>query len=285
MNTKAILVSLLLIPAALGDQTFDGKNANPYAKPLVDGAKLSTKVTEVVYLMPENITKLIFPKPVDEVAVNTQVINITRNPTDSKENYLLLSPKVAKADVNMHIVMDGTTYTFRLIVGREMVNYRKTYTLQHSGTRTLPKVPALAPSEIHTVNLIRMMGQAMRDPNYAEIVQKDLYGSPQGRAYIWNSIQVTLQDAWHYLPQDVIILRIETYNPTSQAVYLSATQIEPYIANTKFSYLLVQQGTKVLLPDQTDVKYLFLQGYGIDIENAKFELRLPPTGTQLRGER
>ena len=38
--------------------------------------------------------------------------------------------------------------------------------------------------------------------------------------------------------------------------------MEPYIANTTFHYLLTQQGAKVLLPGQTDIKYLFLQGYG-----------------------
>ena len=95
-------------------------------------------------------------------------------------------------------------------------------------------MPALAPSEIHTSNLIRMIGQAMRDPNYAAVIAKDFSASPQGRNYLWNGAQITLLDAWHYFPQDVIVLRVEAYNPTSSAVYLSASQIEPYIANTKF---------------------------------------------------
>jgi hypothetical protein len=80
----------------------------------------------------------------------------------------------------------------------------------------------------------------------------------------------------------VIILRIEVHNPTSEAKYLSASQIEPFIANTKLDPLLTQQGTKVLLPGQTDVKYLFLQGYSVDIDGAHFELRLPATGKQLK---
>ena len=281
INAKTFTVYALLIAATTAqldaDISFDGKNTNA----LSDGARLSSQAVENVYLMPEQITKLIFPKPIDEVSVNTQVITITRNPPDSKEHYLLLSPKVAKGDVNMHVVMDGQTYSFRLIVGREMVNYRKTYTLRGQGSRNLPKVPALAPSEINTSNLIRMIGQAMRDPNYAALIAKDFSASPQGRNYLWNGAQITLQDAWHYFPQDVIILRVEVYNPTSHAVYLSASQIEPYIANTKFNYLLTQQGTKVLLPGQTDIKYLFIQGYGIDIEGAKFELRLPASVEQL----
>jgi hypothetical protein len=98
---------------------------------------------------------------------------------------------------------------------------------------------------------------------------------------LWDGAEVILQSAWHYYPQDVVILQVEVHNPTSRAVYLSATQIEPYIANTTFHYLLTQQGTKVLLPGQTDIKYLFLQGYGIDIEGARFELRLPAAGPQL----
>ena len=259
------------------DTSFDGRNTPA----LSDGTRLSSQVVENVYLMPEQITKLIFPKTVDEVSVNTQVITITRNPADSKEHYLLLSPKVAKGDVNMHVVIDGQTYTFRLIVGREMVNYRKTYTFRGQGSRNLPKVPALAPSEINTSNLLRMMGQAMRDPNYAAVIARDFSASPQGRNYLWNGAQITLQDAWHYFPQDVIVLRVEVYNPTGHAVYLSASQIEPCIANAKFNYLLTQQGTKVLLPGQTDIKYLFIQGYGVDIEDARFELRLPAGVEQL----
>jgi hypothetical protein len=260
---------------------FVAANANPTA--LTDGVRLSTRVVENVYLMPEQITKLIFPKPVDEVSVNTQVINIGRNPADSKEYYLLLSPKVASADVNMHLAIDGRTYSFRLIMGKEKVNYRKTYTVEGSGSsRNLSKVPSLAPTEINTTRLINLINQIRRDPNYAGLVAKDVGFSPQGIAYLWNGAEVTLQAAWHYYPQDVVILQIEVHNPTSGAVYLSASQIEPFIANTDFPYLLTQQGTKVLLPGQTDIKYIFLQGQRIDIENARFELRLPANRTQLK---
>lgn len=260
---------------------FAETGGNPGA--LTDGVRLSARVVENVYLMPEQITKLIFPKPVDEVSVNTQVINIGRNPADSKEHYLLLSPKVASADVNMHLSIDGRTYSFRLIVGKEKVNYRKTYTIEGGGSnRNLSKVPPLAPTEINATRLINLINQVSRDPNYANIVAKEVGFSPQGITYLWNGAEVTLQAAWHYYPQDVVILQIEVHNPTSQAVYLSATQLEPFIANTGFPYLLTQQGTKVLLPGQTDIKYIFLQGHRIDIENARFELRLPASQTQLK---
>lgn len=282
-NAKTFALCALLAAATTGrlDADTSLKETNSFVHALSEGTRLSSQVVENIYLMPEQITKLIFPRPVDEVSVNTQVITITRNLADSKEHYLLLSPKVAKGDVNMHVVMDGQTYTFRLIVGKEMVNYRKTYTLRGPGSRNLPKVPPLAPSEINTSNLIRIIGQAMRDPNYAAVIAKDFTGSPQGRNYLWNGAQITLQDAWHYFPQDVIVLRVEVHNPTSNAIYLSASQIEPYVANTKFNYLLTQQGTKALLPGQTDIKYLFIQGYSIDIEGAKFELRLPASVEQL----
>jgi hypothetical protein len=284
-TTFALILCPLLAmaaPARLGAEGLDGNKSASRDHALSDGAPLSAKVVENVYLMPEQITKLIFPKAIEEVSVNTQIINITRNPAGSRENYLLLSPKSARGDVNMHVVLDGATYTFRLIVGQEMVNYRKTYTLRGRNPRNLPKIPALAPSEINTTQLVRIINQAMKDPNYAGVVAKDLESSPQGRNYLWNGAQVTLQDAWHYFPQDVIILRIEVYNPTSEAIYLSASQIEPYIANTRFGYLLTQQGAKLLLPGQTDIKYLFLQGYGIDLEEAAFELRLPATREQLK---
>jgi hypothetical protein len=252
---------------------------------LADGIRLSTKVVEVVYAMPEQITKLIFPKPVDEVSVNSMMVNITRNPVtaDTKEFYLLLSPRVSHGDIDMHVVMDGQTYTFRILIGSTMVNYRKTYTLQGGPSgKSLPRVPPLAPTEVNTVNLIKMLSQYLHDPNYAEVVGKDLGNSPQGTTYLWGGAEVSLLDAWHYYKQDVIILRIEVHNPTSEAKYLSASQIEPFIANTKLDPLLTQQGTKVLLPGQTDVKYLFLQGYSVDIDGAHFELRLPATGKQLK---
>lgn len=259
-------------------------DGNPSSSALADRVRLSTRVVENVYLMPEQITKLIFPKPVDEVSINTQVINIGRNPADSKEHYLLLSPKVASADVNMHVTMDGATYSFRLVVGKEKVNYRKTYTIEGGlSGRNLSKVPLLAPTEINTTRLINLITQISRDPNYAEVVAKDMGFSPQGITYLWNGAEVTLQAAWHYYPQDVVILQIEVHNPTSQAVYLSATQIEPFIANTDFPYLLTQQATKVLLPGQTDIKYIFLQGQRIAIADARFELRLPASKTQLNG--
>ena len=264
-------------------EPFAPADANSYRAALVDGVRLSTRVVENVYLMPEQITKLIFPKPVDEVSVNTQVINIGRNPADSKEYYLLLSPKVASADVNMHLAIDGRTYSFRLIVGKEKVNYRKTYTVEGGvSTRNLSKVPPLAPTEINTTRLINLINQIKRDPNYAGLVAKDMGFSPQGSTYLWNGAEVTLQAAWHYYPQDVVILQVEVHNPTSQAVYLSASQIGPFIANTDFPYLLTQQGTKVLLPGQTDIKYIFLQGQRLDIENARFELRLPASQSQLK---
>lgn len=259
-------------------------DGNSGSSALADRVRLSARVVENVYLMPEQITKLIFPKPVDEVSVNTQVINIGRNPANSKEHYLLLSPKVASADVNMHVTMEGATYSFRLVVGKEKVNYRKTYTIEGGlSGRNLSKVPPLAPTEINTTRLINLIAQISRDPNYAEVVAKDVGFSPQGITYLWNGAEVTLQAVWHYYPQDVIILQIEVHNPTSQAVYLSATQIEPFIANTDFPYLLTQQATKVLLPGQTDIKYIFLQGQRIDIEGARFELRLPASKTQLKG--
>ena len=54
----------------------------------------------------------------------------------------MLSPKVSHGDINMHIVMDGQTYTFRILIGSTMVNYRKTYTVQGGpASRSLPKVP------------------------------------------------------------------------------------------------------------------------------------------------
>lgn len=253
------------------------------AEPLADNIRLSPRVVENVHLMPEQITKLIFPKAVEEVSVNTQVINIGRNPAGSKEHYLLLSPKVAHADVNMHLVMDGQTYSFRILVGKDQVNYRKTYTVEGGGrSRSLSKVPPLAPTEINTTRLITLISQMRRDAHYASLMARDIGGSPLGTTYLWNGIEVTLQAAWHYYPQDVVILQIEAHNPTSEAVYLSATQIEPFIANTTFPYLLTQQGTKVLMPGQTDIKYIFLQGHALDIENARFELRLPADKTQLK---
>jgi len=290
MNKSLIMVLALVCAAgeAIADNSFPGKGAeNPYGNgtpQLADNVRLSTKVIENVYVLPEQISKLIFPKPIDEVSVNSLMVNITRNPPDSKENYLLLSPKVARGDINMHVVMDGQTYTFRLFIGHNMVNYRKTYTLQGNPNRNLPKVPPLAPSEINTVNLIKMLNQALREPNYAQLIARDLGVSPQGTTYMWNGVEVTLLDAWHYYKQDVIVLRIEVHNPTSQAVYLAASQVEPFIANTKLDYLLTQQGTKILLPGQTDVKYLFLQGYALDIDSARFELRLPPTPAQLKAQ-
>lgn len=278
----SILCAAHLVSIGLATDPFSGSQAS--APPaLADGVRLYAQVVENVYLMPEQITKLIFPQPVDEISVNTQVINIGRNPPDSKEHYLLLSPKVARADVNMHIVMDGKTYSFRLIVGKEKVNYRKTYTVGGGGSgRNLPKVPALAPAEINTTKLLNIINQVRRDPNYASIIAKDVGFSSQGKTYLWNGAEVNLQAAWHYYPQDVVILQIEVHNPTSEAIYLSATQMEPFIANTVFPYLLTQQGTKVLLPGQTDFKYIFLQGQRIDVENAHFELRLPAAQSQLK---
>jgi hypothetical protein len=289
MNIKylVLLAGCVSATGALASDAFSGKVTNPYtyeASVLADGVKLSSRLVECVYVMPEQISKLIFPKPVEEVSVNSMMINISKNPPESKENYLLISPKVAKGDVNMHVVMEGQTYTFRLLIGNNMVNYRKTYTVQKTASRSIPRVPALAPTEINTVNLIKMLTQALHEPNYSEIVSHDLGISPQGTTYMWNGVEVTLLDAWHYYKQDVVILRIEVHNPTSKAIYLSATQFEPYIANTKLDYLVTQQGTKVLLPSQTDVKYLFLQGYSLDIENARFEIRLPATGQQLKAE-
>jgi hypothetical protein len=282
-KTAPFILLLLAAGTVLAGDPFAGQDASPAG--LADGVRLSTRVVENVYLMPEQITKLIFPKAVEEVSVNTQVINIGRNPPDSKEYYLLLSPKVARGDVDMHVAMEGKTYTFRLIVGREKVNYRKTYTAEGGGSgRSLPKVPPLAPTEINTTRLIHIINQSMRDPNYASVVAKDIGSSPQGATYLWDGAEVVLQGAWHYYPQDVVILQVEVHNPTSRAIYLSATQIEPFIANTAFHYLLTQQGAKTLLPGQTDIKYIFLQGYGIDLESARFELRLPPAGTQLNAQ-
>jgi hypothetical protein len=278
-----IMYATLLVSISFAADPFSGAQSSQLPA-LADGVRLSAQVVENVYLMPEQITKLIFPQAVDEISVNTQVINIGRNPPDSKEHYLLLSPKVGRADVNMHIVMDGKTYSFRLIVGKEKVNYRKTYTVAGGGgsARNLARVPALAPAEINTTRLLNIINQVRRDPNYAAIVAKDVGFSPQGKTYLWNGAEVILQAAWHYYPQDVVILQIEVHNPTSEAIYLSATQIEPFIANTAFPYLLTQQGTKVLLPGQTDLKYIFLQGQRIDIENARFELRLPAAQSQLK---
>lgn len=292
---KKILLFTLLVSASFAVRAADdfaGATANPYAGDagktpvLADGVRLNAAVVENVYLMPEQITKLIFPKPVEEVSVNSMMVQVKRNPDESKESYLLLSPKVGKGDIDMHIVMDGQTFTFRLIIGSSMVNYRKTYTVQGSAASAhhLPKVPPLAPSEINTVNLIKMIQNSLHDENYANVINRDLGVSPQNINYLWNGAEVSLIDAWHYYKQDVVILRVEVHNPTSKAIYLSAAQMEPTIANSKFDALVVEQGTKILLPGQTDVKYLFLQGYALDIEAARFELRLPPTADQLKAE-
>ena len=240
--------------AAAADDFSNPSNPYAYAPPLSDNVRLSPRVIECVYAMPEQITKLIFPKPIDEVSVNSMMVSITRNQPDSKENYLLLSPKVAQGDIDMHVVMDGQTYTFRLLIGN------------------------------NTVNLVKMITQAAHEPNYAESISQDMGVSAQGRQYLWNGMEVTLLEAWHYYKQDVVILHLQVHNPTSKAQYLSATQIEPYVANTKFEPLLTQQATKVLLPGQSDDKYLFLQGYALDIDDIHFELRLPATGTQLKPE-
>lgn len=281
---KLVLLALTVVaPSLFAADSLNGDNPYSYTPPaLADDVQLSTKVVENVYLMPEQITKLIFPKPVSEVSVDSVVVNVARNPADAAEHYILLSPKVATGDVNMLVVLDGETYSFRLLVGQKFVNYRKTYSLGHIATHSAPKVAALAPSEINTVNLVKMISQVRKDPNYAATVSKNLGFSTAGTTYIWNGTKVVLQDVWDYYKQDVVVLRIEVYNPTSAAIYLSASQIEPYIANTKLDYLLTEQGTKVLLPGQTDVKYIFLQGYGIDIEDAHFELRLPPVNQQLK---
>ena len=110
------ILSLFAAATVLAGDPFQGKDVSQAT--LADGVRLSTRIVQDVYLMPEQITKLIFPKPVDEVSVNTQIVNIGRNPADSKECYLLLSPKVAKGDVDMHIVMEGKTYICPAMAGR-----------------------------------------------------------------------------------------------------------------------------------------------------------------------
>ena len=174
-----LILSLFAAATVLAGDPFQGKDVSQAT--LADGVRLSARIVQDVYLMPEQITKLIFPKPVDEVSVNTQIVNIGRNPPDSKECYLLLSPKVAKGDVDMHIVMEGKTYTFRLIVGREQVNYRKTFTAEGGGPgRNLRHVPPLAPTEINTTRLIHIINQSMRDPNYASVVARTSAAAPKG---------------------------------------------------------------------------------------------------------
>ena len=74
------ILSLLAAGTVLAGDPFSGPDANQSG--LADGVRLSARVVENVYLMPEQITKLIFPKAVEEVSVNTQVITIGRNGKD-----------------------------------------------------------------------------------------------------------------------------------------------------------------------------------------------------------
>ena len=146
-----------------------------------------------------------FPKAVEEVSVNTQVINIGRNPPDSERYYLLLSPKVAQGDVDMHVVLEGKTDTFRLIVGRDKVDYRKTYTAEGGGSagacaRCRRWHPPRLTRRASFTSSTRASGNRITRAWWPRTS-----AAPQGATYLWDGAEVVLQSAWHYYPQDVVI--------------------------------------------------------------------------------
>ena len=54
-----------------------------------------------------------------------------------------------------HVVMDGQTYTFRILIGSTMVNYRKTYTLQGGPSgKSLPISGSTPSLQVHRTSFV-----------------------------------------------------------------------------------------------------------------------------------
>ena len=114
---------------------------------LADGIRLPTKVVEVVYAMPEEITEVDLSQAGGRG--QRQQHDGKRHPQSARHQRVLPAAlaKGSHGDIDMHVVMDGQTYTFRILIGSTMVNYRKTYTLQGGPVGQEP--PAGAPAGTH----------------------------------------------------------------------------------------------------------------------------------------
>jgi hypothetical protein len=276
---------------ALGlGSTFAAPLSNPYVIP---GEKLTQKEgtlypdqVEEVYAGFGVVTTLTFPpnKKISKITKGSPIIEVSY---DKASNNVSIFPTVTTGETNINITIEGVTYVFVVhIVDDARVQYRRTFSFPKSEVvegrpPVVVRAKPIQPQKINTVSAIKQIERARLDQTYNEAVRHTMVQYPIGKMYAWNGCVVHLLEAYHFVNDDMIVLKVQWQNTTRNALYLHAQQMRITIANKEIPVTAWQQLTPQLLPGQMDTAYLFIQGYALSGDN-EWNLVLPPDATSVK---
>lgn len=267
--------------------TFQQPTENPFEtekdKAEREANTLLANRIENIYLAYGYTTQLKFDTkdPIQNISLGSAVV---KHVVDGDQNTIDLYPAVQEGQTNMNVTIKGVTYVFILhIVSDQRVMYRRTFTFPLTETAAVPKVsgPPLKPQDIDVVFYISAIERAQKDPNYFKAMQKSMKSVPLDTVYTWNGCPIYLIAAVQFPQDNLVVLKIQWQNLTDTALYLDSTQYRVFIANTPVPVTASSQLASTLFPGQMDTTYLFIQGYGLNADNA-FELMLPPEAAGVK---
>lgn len=228
------------------------------------------RITTLSFNTNERIHQPRFGSPVAQIALNEETSQI----------YIL--PTVREGETNMNVRIGKKDYVFNLeIVKDDRVMFQKTFTTAEKIIGDLPSnAPPVKPHEIDTVKAEKIIRRMSKDPFFAS-QQRGVQQLAVDRSYAWNGCVITLADAWKFVAQDLLVLRIVFQNTTNQALYLHAKQVIPYVANKEFPVNAYTQAGPLIYPTQVEEIFLYSQGYRVSLDNA-WEIKLPPQADAVR---
>lgn len=244
--------------------------------PAQGAVKLARDTVQHLYVGAGYSTYLEFPaKPsIERVFVGASKLIVAT--TDATRNAIVITPMVASGHTNMTVVFQGIPYVWEIhIRNAGEVNYRMTYSVPSpSGAATLPYGPPMVPSSIPVAEIMKKI-QSYGQTALSAKDARDIFYQSISKPITWNGQLLTIADAFGFVRQNLIVLRVHRRNVSDSIKYLNSKQINVFVANTPFPATVNLQASPQLYPGQAEVLYLFLQGYGLTVDN-DFSIQLPP---------
>ena len=245
-----------------------------YAHDLQESEILHPNTPVEIYVCAGRTTTLVIrgTEPVVAIALSSSIVSYKYNKT---LNQIEITPtgKLYGLETNLNLRIGSEVYVLLVkLVNDVRTQYVRVFTPESqvlvSDEDSLFKVAPQKPAYVDllgSIKIIERMGYDLvfkkAQVNIHEVILNDVY--------VWNRSLITLEKCYQFLDQDLLIFRTSWTNNTDKIIYLDPRDLAISIDETNIPIIAAtrKKMTAEVLPGESDVIYLAIQGYRLSRKN------------------
>jgi hypothetical protein len=215
---------------------------------------------------------------ISAIALSSSIISYKYNKV---LNQLEITPtgRLSGLETNLNLRIGSEVYVLIVkLVSDVRTQYVRIFTPESqvlvSDEDSLFKVAPRKPSYVDLLGSIKRIERMEHDLTYKK-TQVRVHEISLNDTYVWNRSLITLEKFYQFLDEDLLIFRARWTNRTGNVIYLDPRDLGIWIDEINIPIIAAtrKKMTKEILPGETDVIYLGVQGYRLSRKN-NFKLKV-----------